>query len=255
MAVSFRLRLIRHGQTAGNVRGVVDSHTSTPLNDVGRRQADALGASWRSEGATFRLALSSDTTRALETCRRVLSAAGLTSLDPRPEAILREREGGSLEGLPMEEARRLQQEAKVTGRVIPGLETPLEAQQRAGRFFMKLVEEMVEMSAHDCSGSDGGDGGSQDQLPEVVVFTHRGLLYCLIVYLQTHHDLRLPAELLPLGELHCSWNTAQTRLLVTRGEGGEVTVRCEYLYRDEHLTGELAQTDYILPGGVHVPRH
>ena len=76
MAASFHVRLVRHGETDDNVRRVIASHTPSPLNATGQRQADALGAAWRDEGATFRRVYSSDTCRVLETCQRALAAAG-----------------------------------------------------------------------------------------------------------------------------------------------------------------------------------
>ena len=240
MAASFHVRLVRHGETDDNVRRIIASHTPSPLNDKGRRQADALGAAWRAEGASFRLVYSSDTARVLETCQRALAAAGTAGTpEPRTEPMLREREGGSLEGVSYDEARRLQEESQRTGQPIPGMETLGEAQQRVGSFFARLVEEMT---------AGGGEGG------EAAVFTHGNVMFCLLLFLQRQHGLQLAPEQLPAGQLHLSWNTGQTRLLVTRDAAGAVTVACEFLHREDHLTGDLTPPGYLLAGGSVVPR-
>ena len=244
MSVSFYLRLVRHGETDANVRRIVESHTPTPLNEVGRRQADALGAAWRAEGVSFQRVLSSDTTRAMETCRRALAESGSVAPEPRPELLLRERDVGAMSGLPYDEARRrwysAQDAGQDAGHCPHGSELPTEVRLRAGRFFDKLVEEMA---------ADGRDG------EEVVAFSHAGLLHFLIQQLQQQHRLQLTPELLPAGELHFSHNTGQTRLHVTReGAGGAVTISCQFLHRDDHLTGDLAPTAYMLPTLGKVPR-
>ncbi|XP_043200073.1 probable phosphoglycerate mutase GpmB isoform X1 [Amphibalanus amphitrite] len=240
MAASFHVRLVRHGETDDNVRRVIASHTPSPLNATGRRQADALGAAWRAEGAAFRRVYSSDTSRVLETCQRALAAAGLAP-QPEPclEPLLSEREGGALEGLSFEEAGRMQAESLRTGVPIAGMETLAEGQRRVGGFFGRLVDEMT---------ADGAGGG------EAAVFTHGSIMLCLLLALQREHGLQLTAEQLPAGDLHVSWNTAQTRLLVSRDPAGAVTVSCEFLHRDDHLTGDLAPAGYLMPSGKVVPK-
>ena len=239
MSTSFYVRLVRHGETDANVRRIVESHTPTPLNEVGRRQADALGAAWRSEGVCFQRVISSDTARALETCRRALAACGASSPEPRTETLLRERDVGALTGLPYEEARRRWAEAQETGHCPAGSELPDAARRRAGQFFSGLVEQMA---------AEGRDGD------EVAVFSHAGLLHFLLQQLQQQYRLQLSPELLPAGELHFSHNTGQTRLLVTRDGAGAVSVSCQFLHRDDHLTGDLTPTVYMLPTLGKVPR-
>ena len=240
MSVSFYLRLVRHGETDANVRRVVESHTPTPLNETGRRQADALGAAWRAEGVSFGRVVSSDTERALETCRRALAAAGCPDLEPRPEPLLRERDVGAMSGLTYEQARQLWGDAQQERSHCPaGSELPAAARSRAGQFFTRLVDELA---------ADGCDGA------EVAVFSHAGLLHFLLQHLQQQHGLQLAAELLPAGELHFSHNTGQTRLHVRRAADGALSVACLFLHRDDHLTGDLAPTVYLMPTLGKIPR-
>ncbi|XP_043239833.1 2,3-bisphosphoglycerate-dependent phosphoglycerate mutase-like [Amphibalanus amphitrite] len=239
MAVSFYVRLVRHGETDANVRRVVESHTPTPLNEVGRRQADALGAAWRAEGVSFHRVLSSDTTRAMETCQRALAAAGRPAAQPQPEPMLRERDVGQMAGLTYDEARRRWGDSQEADHCPAGSELPAAARLRAGRFFDRLVDELA---AEGCDGA------------EVAVFSHAGLLHFLLQQLQQQHRLQLSAALLPAGELHFCHNTGQTRLHGRRGSDGELAISCEFLHRDDHLTGDLAPTVYLMPSLGKIPR-
>jgi len=241
MSTTFYLRLVRHGETDANVRSTMESHTPTPLNDTGRQQAAALAAALSKEGATFARVVSSDTQRALETCRGALPETAV-SLNPR----LRERECGSLHGLPYREAVRRQAEARAAGVDIPGLESPAAAQRRIAEAFHALVEEMT-------AGGAAVENGQAP--PEVIAFSHAGVLHLLLAELREKHGLQLERHLAPGAQLHFSWNTAETRLRVTRGADGRVTADCEYLYRDSHLTGPLAPTERILVDGSRVKRN
>ncbi|XP_037078230.1 probable phosphatase C1687.21 [Pollicipes pollicipes] len=245
MATSFHLRLIRHGETDANVQELVEAHTPTPLNATGRRQAEALGAALAAEGATFVLVVSSDTQRARETCERALGTAVAASA--RLEPLVRERESGPLHGLTYAEATRLQAEARSSGQPLAGLESVADARKRAATFFERLVREMTDDGGSGGSGSGGGG--------EVVVFSHAGLIHLLLLHLQQQHGLLLLQRHLTAGpQLHFSWNTGQTRLLVRRGEAGELTVECEYLHRDDHLTAGLAPSSYLMQDGSRQPR-
>ncbi|MBO0829435.1 MAG: histidine phosphatase family protein [Streptosporangiales bacterium] len=93
-----RVVLWRHGQTGWNVENRFQGHTDIPLTDVGVAQARQAAARL----ATLRPAaiVTSDLTRARETAGAL---AGLTGLDVAVDARLRERSGGSWEGLTQDE--------------------------------------------------------------------------------------------------------------------------------------------------------
>lgn len=87
--------LIRHGETAWNTVRRLQGHTDTPLNERGRRQADALARGLAREKLDAIHA--SDLARAMQTARAVASHhAGLT---PYPDPRLRERAYGVFEGM------------------------------------------------------------------------------------------------------------------------------------------------------------
>ncbi|HYF00177.1 MAG TPA: histidine phosphatase family protein, partial [Planctomycetota bacterium] len=89
------LYLVRHGQTAWNELGRAQGHTDIPLDERGRRQAQALGEAFRR--LPLDRILTSDLARAYQTAEAVAHATGV-SLEVRPE--LRERGFGEWEGSP-----------------------------------------------------------------------------------------------------------------------------------------------------------
>ena len=100
------LTLIRHGETAWNAEGRVQGQTDTPLNAVGRAQAQALVAAL--EGERFDAVYSSDLARVVETARPASTRLGMT---PVLDAALRERHYGMFETLTYVECRQRHPEA------------------------------------------------------------------------------------------------------------------------------------------------
>ena len=94
-----RVLLIRHGQSQGNAEGRFGGHTSTPLSQRGRLQAEATARALASE--TFNAIYSSDLMRAVETAEPL---ARLTGLRIDKTDAFRERSVGVMEGLTFEEA-------------------------------------------------------------------------------------------------------------------------------------------------------
>lgn len=99
-AASTVLVLIRHGEAESNFTGRIGGHSSTPLTELGRRQARATAQALR-EALAPTVVISSDLVRARETAEPIGAALGLDiRLDPR----LRERSLGIMDGLSFEEA-------------------------------------------------------------------------------------------------------------------------------------------------------
>ena len=94
-----RVFLIRHGQSEGNAAGRFGGHTTTPLSDRGRRQAEATAQALLPENISA--IYSSDLSRAVETA---MPLARLTGLDVEQTDAFRERGVGVMEGLTFEEA-------------------------------------------------------------------------------------------------------------------------------------------------------
>ncbi len=128
------LTLIRHGLTDWNLEGRFQGQADQPLNDAGRRQAEALAASLK--GRRFDAIVSSDLTRAVETAEQVSGQLGLAlRLDPR----LREINQGEWEGLLGSDIREryadmwaAQRHNLVSGRA-PGGESVAEVSRRVSQ--------------------------------------------------------------------------------------------------------------------------
>lgn len=94
-----RVLLVRHGQSHGNAERRFGGHSSTPLSDLGVRQAGATARALAAEKVTA--VYSSDLLRALQTAEPLARATGL---EVRATSAFRERSVGRMEGLTFEEA-------------------------------------------------------------------------------------------------------------------------------------------------------
>jgi broad specificity phosphatase PhoE len=103
------LLLVRHGETDWNAEGKLQGHTDRPLNDYGRRQAQALADRLASEDIDAVYA--SDLSRARETAEIVGSKLGLpVVVDPD----LREKNWGNWEGLTSDERLHIEFEGETS---------------------------------------------------------------------------------------------------------------------------------------------
>ena len=95
-----RLCIVRHGETAWNAAHRVQGQHDVPLNDLGLKQADAVGRVLK--GEAFDVIYSSDLTRARQTAAPTASAL---SRDVLLDRDLRERHYGSFEKLTYAEVK------------------------------------------------------------------------------------------------------------------------------------------------------
>ena len=127
-----RLLLVRHGETDANAEGRTQGRRDVPLNDRGRRQAEAVAASLSAFAPSA--IYSSPSIRALDTMRPSALSLGLeVTVDER----LAELDQGELDGMTGQQMRASHPEFLVRWREqdpddvrMPGGETMGEAQQR-----------------------------------------------------------------------------------------------------------------------------
>lgn len=98
---STQVIVVRHGETVWNAVGRQQGQLDTALSDLGQAQARAVAEALA--GAGIDVLYSSDLGRALQTAAVIAERLGLQA---RPEARLRERHLGILQGLTMEEFRQ-----------------------------------------------------------------------------------------------------------------------------------------------------
>ncbi|HET7839791.1 MAG TPA: histidine phosphatase family protein [Rectinemataceae bacterium] len=102
-----RFYIVRHGQSEGNARMVIQGRQDLPLDETGRRQA-AAAAAWLC-GKGISSISASPLSRAAETASIIAAACGLgaPSLDP----VFMEIDTGMFSGLSLDEAKEAHPEA------------------------------------------------------------------------------------------------------------------------------------------------
>ncbi|KAF7848664.1 hypothetical protein BT93_L1757 [Corymbia citriodora subsp. variegata] len=115
--------VVRHGETEWNADKRIQGHLDIELNEIGRRQATAVGERLSREGKISAI-YSSDLKRAFETANLIATACG--GLEVIKDPSLRERNLGELQGLRHAAAARVCPKAfkvlrsQKTDREIPG---------------------------------------------------------------------------------------------------------------------------------------
>lgn len=89
------ITLLRHGESEGNVAGLLQGQSDYPLTKTGTQQAHNLGSLWKSEGISFDLIISSPLLRASQTAK-IISACLTTPVEFEPAWM--ERNFGQLQG-------------------------------------------------------------------------------------------------------------------------------------------------------------
>ena len=118
--------LFRHGETAWSLTGQHTGRTDLPLNNIGRRQGEALGRALANR--SFAIVLCSLLIRAVETCR--LAGYGETA---RYTDDLKEWDYGAYEGLRQVEILEKRPGWTIWKDGAPGGETVVQVAERARR--------------------------------------------------------------------------------------------------------------------------
>lgn len=102
---------LRHGESVGNAEARWQGQSDYVLTEKGRMQARLLAERWKLEGVKFDSIISSPLVRARETAEIIAAALKVSvELDP----VLMERNIGEMEGLTMDEVRKIPQPPYVT---------------------------------------------------------------------------------------------------------------------------------------------
>ncbi len=164
------LILVRHGETAWNAERRLQGHVDTPLNDEGRRQAQALATiladSIKPSGAApYSRLVSSDLDRTFQTARPIAALLDLEIIrDPR----LRERCFGAFEGLLYDEVQQHYPQAWVQWQA-----REVDARYPAGE---RQAETLTEFA---CRVNDTlAEIGRTNSGERTIVVTHGGFLDC-----------------------------------------------------------------------------
>ena len=91
----FQITLLRHGESEGNLSGVLQGQSDFPLTAAGVEQARRLALYWKSEGAKFDLIISSPLLRASQTAEII---ANCLKVPIEYDPAWKERNFGRLQG-------------------------------------------------------------------------------------------------------------------------------------------------------------
>jgi broad specificity phosphatase PhoE len=137
-----RVILVRHAQSEANRDSVSLGREDSPLTDLGRRQAAAVGEALRGEPVAH--VVSSPLARAYDTAAAI---AGHHGLEPQADDRLLEMDVGELDGIPFEEARakhadffREWIETEADALPMPGGESVLDVATRAWPALAELLD-------------------------------------------------------------------------------------------------------------------
>jgi probable phosphoglycerate mutase len=164
-----RILLVRHGETDWNATGRIQGHNDTPLNAIGRQQAQR--AAQRLAHEPVRALYSSDLARALETATIIGTPLGLSAV---ASTQLRERHYGLWEGLtgPEIQVRYPEQFALWRARAVDF--APPQGETRGQLLSRALAELQAIARRHPAQ--------------MVVVVTHGGLCNVFLNYVLGHAD-------------------------------------------------------------------
>ena len=96
----YHIALLRHGESEGNLAGVLQGQSDFPLTPEGKEQARRLACFWQTQSVKFDLIISSPLLRASQTAEIIASVLETTvEYDP----AWKERYFGQLQGSPLEE--------------------------------------------------------------------------------------------------------------------------------------------------------
>lgn len=149
-----KLILVRHGETQRNREGLIQGISDLPLNEKGRKQAEALGRALAKE--RIDAIYSSPLKRALETARAI---ARFHRLGVRKDEGLREMDVGELDGLSYSELMARYPEfmkkwmEDVSELKMPGGEYIYQLQERVWASIQRMVarhpQEVVVAATHN----------------------------------------------------------------------------------------------------------
>lgn len=198
MGALLRVFIVRHGETAANVDGMIQGQLDTELNEEGLRQAGLLAG--RMEGVPIGVAFTSDLSRAKKTAQVVLEKHPGIALHECRE--LRERFMGTLQGtkLPAIARKAILQQDKT-------IETTAEFAERVIEWWKGSILPLAQKVLGDLSkeGTSGGEVPDEDsRVLNVLAASHGGTI-------STFFNAGIEQGLLHLGKgvwMTRCWNTS-----------------------------------------------
>jgi broad specificity phosphatase PhoE len=185
-----RLYLVRHGETDSNVEGRTQGARDVPLNDLGRRQAEALAAKLSTSGLAAIYA--STASRALDTAAPIAAVHGL---EIQGDERFAELDQGELDGLTGEDLRHEHADFLHRWRT----EDPATLRMPGGETLGEVQERMIEASREAIAATRAAAGDES----ALAIVSHNLALRALLCHIldvplasfrRFHHDVAAIAE-------------------------------------------------------------
>lgn len=185
--VTVRIYLIRHGESLGNVGGILTGQSDLPLSARGREQAGRVGEALA--GRRLTAIFASPLSRALDTARPVSEATGATI---QPVDDLRELNCGLAEGLTWLEveerwpafAQRYTAADAGMALAWPGGESGVDLCERVGRALHQIIDGPFD--------PDAAPNAASAHSREIAIVAHAGSIAWSL-----HHLLKKPLNTWP----------------------------------------------------------
>lgn len=252
----FKLTFIRHGETDYNANGLFQGQSDIPLNDLGEKQAQAVGRYLKK--VKFDRIYSSDLIRCLQTADAVVKRNICSPPEVIKDARLREKSFGIFEGKPFHEYHSWAGAHGGKNSEIPEGETEQEVIFRMESFLDFLCQDMAEhfikkdsnnaeTDYEPTSASVGKDdedtpltfeelGYPKDKkLPHVLISSHGMFLRIMLQVLRRKYICHMPKDM----HLHRrSPNTALSGFVFRFTDGEPSHVDYKFVFCDYHLYDE-----------------
>jgi broad specificity phosphatase PhoE len=138
--ILYHLTLLRHGESTGNVQGLLQGQADYELSPFGRQQTQRLAKRWTAEAAYFERIISSPLTRALQTAEIIATALNV-SIEIDPDWM--ERDFGKLSGriLSEEDLKSLRRSFKIPSEPLGETgESQWDAYHRVERAVINILQ-------------------------------------------------------------------------------------------------------------------
>ncbi len=134
---------LRHGESQGNQRQIIQGHLDMPLTDRGKDQARSAGEFFSNKGLNH--ILSSPLSRATKTANLVAEASGIEAGNMEPSNALKEMDTGIFSGLTTEEIQTRYPEQwndfqHNSWEAVPSAETVAALMERALSTWLRMIE-------------------------------------------------------------------------------------------------------------------
>lgn len=135
----YSFTFLRHGESIGNISGIVQGQFNSPLSPNGITQAQNLAAYWNRSNVRFNLIVTSPLSRALETARMISETLSAPLII---DELWKERTFGLIEGKMLEELRQAEPAIDFYHPYTPpaiNAESPLDLYARAAKAIQNLL--------------------------------------------------------------------------------------------------------------------